>query len=184
MNGTLPDASERQPALCRLLPTLWETIIGHQQPQQQSQHRQPICTLHDIVLLCEFGADAINPYAMLVLAIGAHQRSSIEDEDEMLGRQVRLLNTLRGGLEKVISTVGCHELRGYWRVCSASGPAPSLAEFFAAPPSWAANRWPHLGLARCRSSRNCLSIISRHWCRPTSQTLPIGSVACLKKERC
>jgi len=92
-----------------------------------------IRTLHDIALLSGFGADAINPYAMLVLAIDAHQRSSIEDEEEVLGRQVRLLDTLRVGLEKVISTIGCHELRGYGRVCSAIGLAPSVAEFFATP---------------------------------------------------
>src|SRR5690606_343495 len=32
-----------------------------------------IRTLHDIALLCGFGADAINPYAMLLASVGAHK---------------------------------------------------------------------------------------------------------------
>src|SRR5690606_19773918 len=43
------------------------------------------------------------------------------------------LETLTHGLEKVISTIGCHELRGYGRVCSAIGLAPSVAEALDTP---------------------------------------------------
>ena len=84
-------------------------------------------TLHDIGLLCGFGADAINPYAMLEVALNTHTARQIEDEQEQIERQYNLLNTLRIGLEKVISTMGCHELRGYGRVCSTIGLAPSVA---------------------------------------------------------
>lgn len=91
-------------------------------------------TLHDIALLCGFGADAINPYAMLLAGIGANKsKTAIQDEHEMIERQRRLLTSLTHGLEKVISTIGCHELRGYGRMFSAIGLAPSLAEALATP---------------------------------------------------
>jgi len=83
-----------------------------------------IRTLHDIALLIGFGADAINPYAMLQISVGdAASRS----DDVIIETQYRLLNMLRIGLEKVTSTMGCHELRGYGRVCSSIGLAPSVA---------------------------------------------------------
>jgi len=93
-----------------------------------------IRTLHDIALLCGFGADAISPYAMLLAGIGANKsKTAIQDEHELIERQRRLLTSLTHGLEKVISTIGCHELRGYGRLFSAIGLAPSLAEALDTP---------------------------------------------------
>lgn len=86
-------------------------------------------TLHDIALLLGIGADAISPYAMLLVALGADRNTpDITDPDEVLDTLKRVLRTLTVGLEKVISTIGCHELRGYGRMFSAIGLAPSLAE--------------------------------------------------------
>ena len=85
-------------------------------------------TLHDIALLFGLGADAINPYAMLITAIGAQKPSTaIQEEAEIITTQLRLLKTLTIGIEKVISTIGCHELRGYGRVFSSIGLAPEVA---------------------------------------------------------
>src|SRR5690606_22539463 len=85
-----------------------------------------IRTLHDIILLCGFGADAVNPYAMFLVGIGADQNNTkLTDEDALITVQKRLLKNMTAGIEKVISTIGCHELRGYGRLCSAIGLAPS-----------------------------------------------------------
>lgn len=91
-----------------------------------------IRTLHDVILLCGLGADAVNPYAMLAVALDAHE----EGDDTPQGgiqRQLALLGVLRVGLEKVISTIGCHELRGYGRVFGAIGLAPSVSQVFKTP---------------------------------------------------
>ena len=91
-------------------------------------------TLHDLALLYGLGADAINPYAMLAVAIGADRpRNALGDTEEIVAAQTRLLQTLTHGLEKVISTIGCHELRGYGRVFSAIGLSPQVAEVMQTP---------------------------------------------------
>ena len=84
-------------------------------------------TLHDLAMLFGFGADAANPYALLGVALKAHTGSliDVEQQEEV---QAALLKTLTGELEKVISTMGCHELRGYGRVCASIGLAPSVAD--------------------------------------------------------
>ncbi len=86
-----------------------------------------IRNLHDIVLLSGFGADAINCYAMWAVvaekAAEKHKNNGKSVETALL----HLLNSLKAGLEKVTSTMGCHELRGYGRVCSSIGLAPSVA---------------------------------------------------------
>ncbi|MGH2379410.1 MAG: glutamate synthase-related protein, partial [Candidatus Limnocylindria bacterium] len=73
--------------------------------------------LHDIVVALGGGADAVHPYLLLEHAI------SMEDPDAL----PRLVEGLRKGIEKVISTLGIHELRGYGRLVSAVGLAPELA---------------------------------------------------------
>ncbi len=89
-----------------------------------------IRNLHDIVLLSGFGADAVNAYALFALAVqkcAGHNGQGVEIA------QRTLLASLRAGLEKVISTMGCHELRGYGRVCSSIGLAPSVAAALGTP---------------------------------------------------
>lgn len=89
--------------------------------------------LHDIALLSSFGADAFNPYAMFAVCIGATENQPIEDEEELIERQYRLAKLLNLGLEKVISTMGCHELRGYGRVCSSIGLSLEVAQCLNSP---------------------------------------------------
>ncbi|HJQ32436.1 MAG TPA: glutamate synthase-related protein [Pyrinomonadaceae bacterium] len=81
--------------------------------------------VHDLALALGFGADALNPYALYEVA----QRGA-EDSDERRKRLRRCVETLRAGVEKVLSTMGIHELDGYGRLFAAVGLAPDVAEYF------------------------------------------------------
>lgn len=67
--------------------------------------------LHDIVMAIGFGANAISPYLLFA--------SISQKEDTKLIKN--LFTGLNKGIEKVISTLGIHELRGYGRLFSAIG---------------------------------------------------------------
>ncbi len=88
-----------------------------------------IRNLHDVILLSGFGADAINAYALSVVAVQTAEKAGLS----ALEIQRRQLKSLKEGMEKVISTMGCHELRGYGRVCSSIGLAPSVAAVLQTP---------------------------------------------------
>ena len=90
-----------------------------------------IRTLHDVALLCGFGADAINPYALIGVCLKVHEGGL--PAEEVQPALLRLVENLTGGLMKVTSTMGCHELRGYGRACSAIGLSLSVAAVFGAP---------------------------------------------------
>ncbi len=92
-----------------------------------------IRTLHDIAQLSGFGADAINPYAMLAMVAKKSADRAPKPGECIETPQLKLINGLKAGLEKVTSTMGCHELRGYGRVCSSIGLAPSVAAVLQAP---------------------------------------------------
>src|SRR5258708_12302353 len=66
------------------------------------------------------GADAINPYLMLDIAMHAENPEALKN----------LVGALRKGFEKVISTMGIHELRGYGRFQASIGLDPELAACF------------------------------------------------------
>ncbi|WP_041808628.1 glutamate synthase-related protein [Evansella cellulosilytica] len=69
-----------------------------------------IRSLHDIAVVFGLGADVVNPYVMFA--------SVVNGDVEPAGK---LYSALNKGLEKVISTIGIHELRGYGRLFSAMG---------------------------------------------------------------
>ena len=73
--------------------------------------------LHDLMVALGLGADAVAPYLMLEHAIATG------DPDA----PANLVEALRKGIEKVLSTLGMHELRGYGRAFSAIGLAPDVA---------------------------------------------------------
>ncbi len=84
--------------------------------------------LHDLILLLGLGADAAAPYLLLETAVG-----DVEDvtmRAERLDKTLRALNT---GLEKVISTMGVHELRGYGRIFASIGLSTGLVEVLDMP---------------------------------------------------
>ncbi|ABA90179.1 ferredoxin-dependent glutamate synthase [Syntrophotalea carbinolica DSM 2380] len=72
--------------------------------------------LHDLICALGMGADAVCPYLMWELA---------DDYQDGVGR---LLDVLGKGLEKVMSTMGIHEIGGYGRHFAGIGLAPELAD--------------------------------------------------------
>ncbi len=90
-----------------------------------------IRTLHDVALLSGFGADAVNPYALYGVSLRV-QDQRVPDE-RVHGLLSQLVGNLTTGLEKVTSTMGCHELRGYGRVFGSIGLSPSVSALFQCP---------------------------------------------------
>ena len=78
-----------------------------------------IRNLHDIVVALGLGADAVNPYLLFEHALATSDPDALPN----------LAEALRKGIEKVCSTLGVHEVRGYGRAFSAIGLAPDVAAF-------------------------------------------------------
>lgn len=78
--------------------------------------------LHDIMFLIGLGADAVNPYLLW--------RISSEICAQKIPSEQAVHNTmqvLQAGMEKIMSTMGIHELCGYGRIFSAVGIGRDLA---------------------------------------------------------
>lgn len=73
--------------------------------------------LHDIAIAVGLGADAVSPYLMFATLVGKEGKSAVS-----------LFDALNKGLEKVISTIGIHELRGYARLFSSIGLHPEIGD--------------------------------------------------------
>jgi len=74
--------------------------------------------LHDLALVLGSGADAVSPYLMFATAFAKDGAVSVTN----------LYSALNKGLEKVISTIGIHELRGYGRLFSSIGLTKQVAD--------------------------------------------------------
>ncbi len=74
--------------------------------------------LHDLAFAFGMGADALCPYLMWELA--ARESKGVE----------KLYSVLHKGLEKVISTMGTHEIGGYGKYFASIGLAPEIAGIF------------------------------------------------------
>jgi glutamate synthase (NADPH) large chain len=72
--------------------------------------------VHDVMVALGLGADAVCPYTMVEVGLMDDYGSDISN----------LAMALRKGIEKVISTLGIHELRGYARLFSCIGVKPEL----------------------------------------------------------
>ena len=79
-----------------------------------------IRNVHDVVLALGMGANGVCPYVMVEVIC-------VDDYAEDVSN---LCAALRKGIEKVISTIGIHEVRGYARQFSSIGVMPELAEIF------------------------------------------------------
>ncbi|AEI39186.1 Glutamate synthase (ferredoxin) [Paenibacillus mucilaginosus KNP414] len=77
-----------------------------------------IRNLHDIAVACGLGADVLSPYIMFATAASKDGAPAAR----------KVFTALMKGLEKVISTIGTHELRGYTRFFSSIGLKPELAD--------------------------------------------------------
>jgi glutamate synthase (NADPH) large chain len=79
-----------------------------------------IRNVHDVMLALGLGANGVCPYVMVEVIC-------VEDYEKDVSN---LCAALRKGIEKVISTIGIHEVRGYARQFSSIGIKPELAEIF------------------------------------------------------
>lgn len=77
-----------------------------------------IRSLHDIIVAYGLGANLISPYYMFLTVA-----------EENLQPVKNLYSALTKGLEKVISTIGIHELRGYGRLFSSIGLHEEIAQY-------------------------------------------------------
>ena len=84
-------------------------------------HSAGLRNLHDIIVALGLGADAVVPSTLLEVALGVTAAEGGE-------RLNRALHALRSGIEKVTSTMGIHELRGYGRIFSTIGLSTPLVE--------------------------------------------------------
>ena len=73
--------------------------------------------LHDIVTAIGLGADAVSPYLLFAIVSQGGNKQAIKN----------LYDSLDKGIEKVISTLGIHELRGYERLFSSIGLHEEIA---------------------------------------------------------
>jgi glutamate synthase (NADPH) large chain len=76
-----------------------------------------IRSLHDIIVAYGLGANVISPYLMFATIA-----------EEKIQPALNLFSALNKGLEKVISTIGIHELRGYGRLFSSIGLNTEIAD--------------------------------------------------------
>ncbi|WP_409304408.1 glutamate synthase-related protein [Peribacillus sp. SCS-155] len=77
-----------------------------------------IRSLHDLIVAYGLGANLISPYYMF---------RSLSDDNPVPSKN--LYHALNKGLEKVISTIGIHELRGYGRLFSGIGLHEEIGEY-------------------------------------------------------
>lgn len=84
-----------------------------------------IRNLHDIMFVLGLGASAVNPYMLWKQAY-----AQAENAENLQRTLSNTLTALQAGVEKVMSTMGIHELCGYGRIFSSIGLQRELEEFF------------------------------------------------------
>jgi glutamate synthase (NADPH/NADH) large chain len=82
-----------------------------------------IRNLHDLILAVALGADAVNPYLLIESSVGR-----AGDSETRVAKLVKLLSALEKGLQKVTSTMGVHELRGYGKTFASIGLTTELSD--------------------------------------------------------
>lgn len=84
-----------------------------------------IRNLHDICFALGSGADAVSPYAMYEVAL--RDATDFESARKALRNTFAMQHT---GIEKVMSTMGIHEVDGYGRLFASIGLSPEIANLF------------------------------------------------------
>ncbi|MHB1927106.1 MAG: glutamate synthase-related protein [Leptospirillum sp.] len=95
-------------------------------------HSGAIRNLHDIIFTFAIGADAINPYLLIETALVSTKGEPLPEGDREK-RTENVLSSIKKGIEKVISTMGIHEMRGYGRLFSSIGLSLELSELMTTP---------------------------------------------------
>ncbi len=91
-----------------------------------------IRNLHDLIIAFGLGADAVNPYLMIEAAVAKARTETADTEarDRQMAKRVEnLVEGLKKGLEKVISTMGIHELRAYGRLFASIGLSSEITRY-------------------------------------------------------
>ena len=88
--------------------------------------------LHDLALCLSLGANALVPYALYMAGIKIAPRPSKQapSPEQIEDWLTQVVGVLTSGLQKVTSTIGCHELRGYGHSFSSVGLATGVASYF------------------------------------------------------
>jgi glutamate synthase (NADPH/NADH) large chain len=91
--------------------------------------------LHDLAMCVSMGANGIVPYALYTVSLGLAPRAPKEapTADDIVNGLTTTVRILTKGLQKVTSTIGCHELRGYGHSFSSVGLSSSVADIFGTP---------------------------------------------------
>ena len=82
-----------------------------------------IRNVHDVCMALGLGADGVCPYVLVEIIC-------VDDYEDDISN---ICSALRKGIEKVISTLGIHEVRGYARLFSSIGLKPELVEVLGTP---------------------------------------------------
>ncbi len=107
-----------------LVAHLQESLIEADCRRQASLivHSGAIRNLHDLMLVVGMGADAVHPY--LLWRVTAGYADAVRDGAKVIANT---FSVLQKGIEKVMSTMGIHEICGYGRIFSAIGLKSDLA---------------------------------------------------------
>lgn len=91
--------------------------------------------LHDIALCIGLGATALAPYMIYAVGLGIAPKPPRQplESAEITERLMRTVSAMMGGLQKITSTIGCHELRGYGLSFSSVGLSTGVASIFGTP---------------------------------------------------
>ena len=91
--------------------------------------------LHDLAICLSLGANAILPYAMYAVALGTAPRGSRKPlvAEQVEASMNNALTAIHAGLQKITSTVGCHELRGYGHSFSSIGLSQNISDLLGTP---------------------------------------------------
>jgi len=108
-----------------LVAELHESLIaaGHRREVSLIVHSGAIRNLHDLMLVIGVGADAVHPYLLWRTSAGY-----ADDQRDGAAVIANSYAVLQQGMEKVMSTMGIHEICGYGRIFSAIGLKSDLAK--------------------------------------------------------
>ena len=91
--------------------------------------------LHDLALCISLGANAILPYALYAVSLGTapRGRKTVLTPEHVETCLDNTMKALYVGMQKITSTIGCHELRGYGHSFSSVGLSGKLANLLGTP---------------------------------------------------
>ena len=91
--------------------------------------------LHDVIVCLGMGANALVPYALYAVGLGIAPRPPRQplESEQIVNLLSNTVNALTIGIQKVTSTIGCHELRGYGHSISSIGLSTEVAAVVGTP---------------------------------------------------